>query len=232
MCPDGLEQPTFSADERRGLAGPVIPATVKGCPACGRPSVAARPATRVSTGTGQLITAVPESLVGLVGGIDQTAVVTTQHIGAAGELLVQYLLLKHDIDSARLTTDSGVDLVVYSPLTAAATTVQVKTILASKPAGGRGPLANDWWFPHACPADMLALARLSTDSVWIFTLDEARDLAQQHNDKGNRHLYWYTDEMKAPQGARREGDVARYTLDRRIAELFLGAPPGADGPRV
>ncbi len=116
--------------------------------------------------------------------------VTTQHIGAAGELLVQYQFLKHNIDSARLTTDSGVDLVVYSPSTTAATTVQVKTILAPKPAGGRGPLANDWWFPHACPADMLALVRLSTDSVWLFTLDEARELAQQHNDKGNHHLYW------------------------------------------
>lgn len=148
---------------------------------------------------------------------------TTQHIGAAGELLVQYRFLKHDIDSARLTTDSGVDLVVYAPLTAAATTVQVKTIRASSPAGGRGALANGWWFPHTCRADMLALVRLSTDSVWLFTLDEARELAQQHNDKGNRQLYWYSDE-KPPLGARREADVARYTLDRRIAGLFLGAP--------
>jgi len=31
----------------------------------------------------------------------------TQHIGAAGELLVQYQLLKLGIDSARLTTDAG-----------------------------------------------------------------------------------------------------------------------------
>jgi hypothetical protein len=32
--------------------------------------------------------------------------VTTQHIGATGELLVQYRLLKVGIDSARLTTDA------------------------------------------------------------------------------------------------------------------------------
>ena len=87
---------------------------------------------------------------------------TTQHIGAAGELLVQYQFLKHDIDSARLTTDSGVDLVVYAPLTALATTVQVKTILASSPAGGRGAISNGWWFPHTCRADMLALVRRPT----------------------------------------------------------------------
>ncbi|WP_457553363.1 hypothetical protein [Desulfobacula sp.] len=32
---------------------------------------------------------------------------TTQHIGKAGELLVQYKLVKYGIDSAALTTDSG-----------------------------------------------------------------------------------------------------------------------------
>jgi hypothetical protein len=39
----------------------------------------------------------------------------TQHIGAAGELLVQYRLLKMGIESAWMTTDAGVDLVVYAP---------------------------------------------------------------------------------------------------------------------
>ena len=63
---------------------------------------------------------------------------TTQHTGAAGELLVQYQLLKVGIDSARLTTDAGIDLVVYAPGTAEATTVQVKANLAAKPAGGKG----------------------------------------------------------------------------------------------
>lgn len=52
----------------------------------------------------------------------------TQVIGAAGELLVQYQLLKHEIDSARLTTDSGIDLVMYVPGTREAMTVQVKAM--------------------------------------------------------------------------------------------------------
>lgn len=42
--------------------------------------------------------------------------VTSQHIGAAGELLVQYQLVRLGIDSARMTTDSGIDLVVYAPV--------------------------------------------------------------------------------------------------------------------
>jgi hypothetical protein len=36
---------------------------------------------------------------------------TTQRIGRMGELLVQYELLRHGIDSAPMTTDAGIDLV-------------------------------------------------------------------------------------------------------------------------
>jgi hypothetical protein len=146
--------------------------------------------------------------------------VTTQRIGAAGELLVQYRLLKHEVDSARLTTDSGVDLVAYSPISGTAATIQVKTQMKSVAAGGKGAPVNGWWFPHSCGADLLALVRLSTDSVWLFTLEEARDLAQQHNEKGNRQLYWYTGE-RLPSGARHERDVEPYLLEARVANLFL-----------
>jgi hypothetical protein len=147
--------------------------------------------------------------------------VTTQHIGAAGELLVQYRLLKHEVDSARLTTDSGMDLVAYSPLSSRAVTIQVKTVLKPVPAGGKGAPAHGWWFPDSCKADLLALVRLSTDSVWLFTLPEARDLSQQHN-KGRRQLYWYAG-AHVPPGSRAERDVERYLLDARVYDLFLGA---------
>lgn len=50
-----------------------------------------------------------------------------EKIGAAGELLVQYNLVKEEIDSARLTTDAGVDLVAYSPNGSKAYTIQIKT---------------------------------------------------------------------------------------------------------
>jgi len=66
----------------------------------------------------------------------------TQRIGAADELLVQYQLLKAGIDSARMTTDAGGDLMVYAPGDRSASTVQVKTNMGAKPAGGRGPLSR------------------------------------------------------------------------------------------
>jgi hypothetical protein len=52
-----------------------------------------------------------------------TAKVRTQIIGAAGEALVTYKLLKHEIDSARMTTDAGVDLVMYIPGNGRAATI-------------------------------------------------------------------------------------------------------------
>lgn len=147
---------------------------------------------------------------------------TTQHIGAAGELLVQYRLLKMEIDSARLTTDSGVDLVVYSPRDGRATTVQVKTMRAPVPAGGRGLDAVGWTFPHDCPAQLLAVTLLSEDQVWIFTLAEARKIAQQHHPNGGRRLYWYVDESKRQvAGVPLKGsDMTKYLLQRRASRLF------------
>jgi hypothetical protein len=109
---------------------------------------------------------------------------------APGELLVQYRLLKIGIDSARLTTDAGIDLVVYAPGTAKATTVQVKSNLAATPAGGKRQLSRGWHFPDACPAQLLALVALDLDRVWLFTIDEARELAQQHSPSCIRKLYW------------------------------------------
>ncbi len=112
-----------------------------------------------------------------------------QQLGAACELLVQYQLLKLGIDSARLTTDAGIDLVVYAPGDRAAHTVQVKANLRPKPAGGSGPLSRSWYFPHECPAELPALAALDADSVWLFTLEEAQELAQQNSAHGIRQLY-------------------------------------------
>ena len=49
------------------------------------------------------------------GGLMTSKSVRTQIIGAAGEVLITYKLLKFGIDGARTTTDAGVDLVnVYT----------------------------------------------------------------------------------------------------------------------
>jgi hypothetical protein len=78
-----------------------------------------------------------------------------------------------------------------------ASTVQVKTNMGPKPAGGRGPLSRGWYFPDQCPAQLLAFVALDTDTAWLFTLKEAQQLAQQHSERDIRQLYW---RLKAAPG--------------------------------
>jgi len=146
---------------------------------------------------------------------------STQHIGAADELLVQYQLLKMGIDSARMTTDAGIDLVVYAPRDRSASTVQVKTNMSAKPAGGRGPLSRGWYFPDQCPAQYLAFVALDADTAWLLSLKEAQELAQQHSERGIRQLYWRLEAapggQKSPRHEAQKGD---YLLATRAAQLF------------
>ena len=146
----------------------------------------------------------------------------TQHIGAAGELLVQYQLLKMGIDSSRMTIDAGIDLVVYAPGNRTASTVQVKTIMGAKPAGGRGAPSRGWFFPDNCPAQLLAFVTLDTNTAWLFTLQEAQELAQQHSQAGNYQVYWRVEAVPVgSKSLRHEAQMVGYLLPTKAAQLFL-----------
>jgi hypothetical protein len=146
-------------------------------------------------------------------------------IGAAGELLVQYQLLKRGIDSSRLTTDSGIDLVMYVPITTTGTTtaytIQVKTKGEPDHAGGTGKLVLGFKFPDACPAQWLAFADLSRDAVWLLTIDEARRKAPQHSANAHK-LYWYTDETVSRRSARTlvESQMVDHRLEVVVDKLL------------
>ncbi|MFA6071418.1 MAG: hypothetical protein WC810_22810 [Janthinobacterium sp.] len=146
---------------------------------------------------------------------------TKQHIGKAGELLVQYKLIKYGIDSSAMTTDSGIDLVAYSPRNMKAYTIQVKTTEKPTPAGGKGKLATGWTLREDSPADLIALTDLSTDSAWLFTHHEFADLAQEHSSKGIFRLYMYTDEtIKTQKSIVLKSHFAKYLMDERIKTFF------------
>ena len=147
---------------------------------------------------------------------------TTAQIGRAGEFFVQYRLLLLGVDSAPMSTDSGIDLVAYSPLQNGATTIQVKTNLKPKPGGGKGKLGLDWWLPDDSPAELVALVDLSEQRVWIFKLAEVASLAQQHSS-GRHHLYMYVDSSHVPRNADRAVHAhafQKYLLENRSHELF------------
>jgi hypothetical protein len=146
-------------------------------------------------------------------------VANTLHIGAAGELLVQFRLLRNGIDSARLTTDAGIDRVAYPPGTARALTIQVKTVERSTPAGGKGAFSTGVVFPKNSPAEYLSVVRLYDERVWLFPIEDALRLAKQETPR----LYWFVNPETAPSGALIEPQVERYRLESMLDELRRSA---------
>lgn len=150
---------------------------------------------------------------------------TTSQIGRSGEILVQYRLLKHGIESAPMTTDSGIDLVAYAPHSKRAVTIQVKTNQKPKPAGGKGPAALDWWLVEDSPAELVALVDLATDRTWLFRHSELAEKAQQHSG-GRMHFFFYVDPQYAPKNlGTHMSEFAAFEIDNRVGDLF-GASTG------
>lgn len=144
---------------------------------------------------------------------------STAQIGAAGVLLIQYRLLKCGIESAPMTTDAGIDLVVYAPRLQKALTVQVKTCLKPKPGGGKGPLALDWFLRCDSPAELVGLVDLASDRAWLMTHAEFADAARQKTDD-RFHLYFYVnDEYRGP-AASTSSTFDRYLIENRMADLL------------
>jgi hypothetical protein len=78
-----------------------------------------------------------------------------------------------------------------------------------------------WYFPDQCPAQLLAFVALDTDTVWLFTLAEAQELAQQQSERGMRQLYWRLEAAPVgPKSPRHEAQMVGYLLPTRAAQLF------------
>jgi len=143
----------------------------------------------------------------------------TQQIGRAGELLVQYKLLKFGIDSSALTTDSGIDLVAYSPKRKDALTIQVKANERAKPGGGSGSPALDWWLREDSPAELVAVVNLESDEVWLFTHQEFVQVAQQKSS-GRLHFYMYLSDDVNTKKKALKSQFAEFLLENRVGELL------------
>ncbi|MFA6310205.1 MAG: hypothetical protein WCV99_09035 [Sterolibacterium sp.] len=146
----------------------------------------------------------------------------TAQIGKCGELLVQYQLLLRGVESAHLTTDSGVDLVAYSPRNARPITIQVKTNLKAKAAGGKGKEGLDWWVPEDSPAHYFAFVDLSSQRIWMLSKTEVSALAQQTSNS-RHHLYMYIDPTVKPIKTGRpvhSYEFEKYLLQNRAHDVF------------
>ena len=120
-----------------------------------------------------------------------------------------------------MTTDSGIDLVAYSPKNNKPLTIQVKTKEKPLPGGGKGKLALGWDLRDTSPAELVAVTDLSTDSVWLFTHSEYENLAQQHSATGNLKLYMYVDEsIKTTKEMALLSQFNQYKIENRIITFF------------
>ena len=136
---------------------------------------------------------------------------TTQQVGRCGELLVQYKLLKFGIDSAPMTTDTGVDLVAIHPNIKRTVSIQVKT--ATHRDGGSWIV---WAMPKKCVADYVAAVDLQRDKGWLFTKDEFEKFAAS-----KRWLWWYLPGHRPKRAkSRPEERFTEYSIDIGIPKLF------------
>ncbi|WP_144076777.1 hypothetical protein [Salinicola socius] len=121
-----------------------------------------------------------------------------------------------------MTTDTGVDLVAYSPKDGEARTIQVKTNHKAKPGGGSGKSALDWWLRKDSPAELVAFVDLSSEKVWLMTHSEVEQFAQQRS--GSRlHLYMYTDPTARPRKKDRlshQWEFNRFLLENYVHITF------------
>lgn len=141
-------------------------------------------------------------------------------IGKSGELLVQYKLLLKEIESSPLTTDSGIDLVIYSAKSKKPFTVQVKTNLRPKKGGGKGKLALDWYLRINSPADLVALVDLESERIWLMTLEQIINLAQQKSKKNMLHIYMYTEKTRSKKLVH-DFEFSDYLIEKQILEIGI-----------
>ncbi len=77
-----------------------------------------------------------------------------------------------------------------------------------------------WWLPENCPADLAAFVDLSTDRIWLMTIDDVREVAQQLSARGF-HVTMYTEYVPKKTGKKRPAiEYEKYLLEHRIKDFF------------
>ena len=146
---------------------------------------------------------------------------STQQIGRCGELLVQYILLKHGVESAPLTTDPGIDLVAFPNVNASPeerrkpVTIQVKTSTHHVKANDKW---LEWWIPDKCPCDYVAAVDLERGKFWLLRPEEFKQKGTRSGE-GYR-LWWPLPECEYKRAVRKEEQFKDYVMDVAIPKVF------------
>ena len=153
------------------------------------------------------------------------AQLTKQQIGRCGELLVQYVLLKHGVESALLTTDQGVDLVAFPNVSAFPdkrgnpVTIQVKTSTHHSEASDPMCKWLLWVIPNNCPADYIATVDFERQKSWLIPTKEFTQKAT-HPTKELSRLWWYIPGYEPARAKKRGEQFKEYEMDTAIPKVF------------
>ena len=146
----------------------------------------------------------------------------TQQIGKCGELLVQYVLLKHGIESAPPTTDPGIDLVAFPNVRASPEerrkplTIQVKT---SRHLGSAADKWLEWQIPEDCPADYIAAVDFIRGKFWLIRTEEFKQVAH-HTARGRLRLWWSLPEYESKRSKLKEEQFKECEMEVAIPKVF------------
>ncbi len=149
----------------------------------------------------------------------------TQQIGRCGELFVQYMLLKHGVESAPLTTDPGIDLVAFPNVKASPEerrkplTIQVKTSTHHSEASYPMCKWLLWEIPNDCPADYIAAVDLERQKFWLISTKEFIQKAARCAKQRSRIL-WYIPGYEGGKTGKTEEKFKEYEMDVAIPKVF------------
>lgn len=135
--------------------------------------------------------------------------------GKSGELLVMYRLLRYGIESAHLTTDTGIDLVAYHVIGRRPMTIQVKTASARRV--GKSTLCIGWTLSRGCPAHYVALVDFDREKVWLMDFASFMQRAQQQKEKAR--LWFYVERPKR-ESANLEHILNGLTIEESVPRIF------------
>ena len=145
---------------------------------------------------------------------------TSAQTAQCGVLLTRYKLLFQGVESVAMPIEIGIDLVAYSEKAGRVVPVQVRTNLKPTRARVRGRMALAWTIQRDTPAELAALADLSTNRVWLLTMEQFFDLAQQKRPR-NAQLSLLTDlAAGSEEDEAGFGQFEQYLLENRASELF------------
>ena len=140
----------------------------------------------------------------------------TRQVGRCGELLVQYFLLKHGVESAPLTTDAGIDLVAYPGIGGKPLTIQVKTSSHLGPVNDKWLL---WQLPEDCPADYIAAVDLIRNKFWFIKTEVFKHIARPVAN-GQLRLWWSLPGYESKGSKRKEVDFKEYEMEVIVPKVF------------